>query len=60
MRSITGSARGCRLKAPPGEATRTPADRQGEALFSMLGRRVMDPQVLDLFAVTGALALEAL
>ena len=60
MRIITGSARGCRLKAPPGEATRPTADRTREALFSMLGSRVMDAQVLDLFAGTGALALEAL
>jgi len=60
MRIITGSARGCRLKAPPGEDTRPTADRTREALFSMLGGRVVDADVLDLFAGTGALALEAL
>ena len=60
MRIITGSARGVRLKTPAGEGTRPTADRTREALFSMLGARVYDAQVLDLFAGTGALALEAL
>ena len=55
MRIITGSARGTRLKSPAGDGTRPTADRTREALFSMLGSRV-----LDLFAGTGALALEAL
>jgi len=60
MRIITGSARGVRLKTPAGEGTRPTADRTREALFSMLGARVYDARVLDLFAGTGALALEAL
>ena len=60
MRIITGSARGTRLKSPVGEGTRPTADRTREALFSMLGARVYDARVLDLFAGTGALALEAL
>ena len=60
MRIITGSARGVRLKSPAGEGTRPTADRTREALFSMLGARVYDAQVLDLFAGTGALALESL
>ena len=60
MRIITGSARGTRLKSPAGEGTRPTADRTREALFSMLGARVYDVRVLDLFAGTGALALEAL
>ena len=60
MRIITGSARGVRLKSPAGEGTRPTADRTREALFSMLGARVYDAQVLDLFAGTGALGLEAL
>ena len=60
MRIITGSARGTRLKSPAGDGTRPTADRTREALFSMLGRRVVDARVLDLFAGTGALALEAL
>ena len=60
MRIITGSARGVRLKSPQGQGTRPTADRTREALFSMLGARVYDARVLDLFAGTGALALEAL
>lgn len=60
MRIITGSARGTRLKSPVGEGTRPTADRTREALFSMLGVRVHEARVLDLFAGTGALALEAL
>ena len=60
MRIITGSARGTRLKTPAGDGTRPTADRTREALFSMLGARVYDAQVLDLFAGTGAFALEAL
>ena len=60
MRIITGSARGTRLKSPVGEGTRPTADRTREALFSMLGARVHEARVLDLFAGTGALALEAL
>ena len=60
MRIITGSARGTHLKSPMGAGTRPTADRTREALFSMLGARVYDARVLDLFAGTGALALEAL
>lgn len=60
MRIITGSARGSRLKVPAGKGTRPTADRTREALFSMLGERVYDVCVLDLFAGTGALSLEAL
>ena len=60
MRIITGSARGARLKSPAGDGTRPTADRTREALFSMLGARIYDARVLDLFAGTGALALEAL
>ena len=60
MRIITGTARGCRLKTPKGEATRPTADRIKESLFNILGRRVEAAHVLDLFAGTGALALEAL
>ena len=60
MRIITGTARGCRLKTPKGEATRPTADRIKESLFNILGRRVEAAHVLDLFAGTGALGLEAL
>ena len=40
MRIITGTARGCRLKTPKGEATRPTADRIKESLFNILGRRL--------------------
>ena len=61
MRIITGSARGCRLKTPQGqETTRPTADRVKEAVFNILGSMVQDRRVLDLFAGTGNLGLEAL
>jgi 16S rRNA (guanine966-N2)-methyltransferase len=59
MRVIAGSHGGRRLKAPAGRGTRPTADRVREALFSMLGG--LDGQtVLDVFAGTGALGIEAL
>ena len=60
MRIITGTARGCRLKTPKGMETRPTADRIKESLFNILGDRIYDTQVLDMFAGTGALGLEAL
>ena len=60
MRVIAGRYGGRRLKAPPGAATRPTGDRVREALFSILGARVDDARVLDLFAGSGALGLEAL
>ena len=60
MRVIAGRFGGRRLQAPPGAATRPTSDRVREALFSILGRRVEDAAVLDLFAGSGALGLEAL
>ena len=60
MRIITGTARGARLKAPKGLDTRPTADRVKESLFSILGERVRGARVLDLFAGTGSLGLEAL
>ncbi len=60
MRIITGTARGARLKAPHGLNTRPTADRVRESLFSILGARVAGRRVLDLFAGTGSLGLEAL
>ena len=59
-RVIAGRYGGRRLKAPPGDATRPTADRVREALFSILGARVPGALVLDLFAGSGALGLEAL
>ena len=59
MRVIAGRLGGRRLKAPPGRVTRPTSDRVREALFSMLGD-VHGASVLDLFAGTGALGIEAL
>ena len=60
MRIITGSAKGCRLKAPKGQDTRPTADRIKESLLNILGTRVFEQRVLDIFAGTGNLGLEAL
>jgi 16S rRNA (guanine966-N2)-methyltransferase len=60
MRVIAGSARGRPLKAPRGGATRPTSDRVREALFSSIARHVPGATVLDLFAGSGALGIEAL
>jgi 16S rRNA (guanine966-N2)-methyltransferase len=59
MRVIAGRYGGRRLKAPKGRTTRPTSDRVKEALFAMLGE-IEDARVLDLFAGTGALGIEAL
>ena len=59
MRVIAGSAKGTHL-APVPKGTRPLADRAREGLFSSLGAQVPDAHVLDLFAGTGALGIEAL
>lgn len=59
MRIITGTSRGLPLAVPRGDATRPTSDRVREAIFSSLGTRVPGAAVLDLFAGTGALGLEA-
>ena len=59
MRVVAGGLRGRRLEAPPGRGTRPTADRVREALFSILGD-VDGLAVLDLFAGSGALGIEAL
>lgn len=59
MRVIAGRYGGRRLRAPRGRATRPTSDRVREGLFAMLGD-VGDARVLDLFAGTGALGIEAL
>ncbi len=59
MRIVAGLHGGRRIAAPPGDTTRPTSDRVREALFSMLGP--LDGHVvLDLFAGSGALGLEAL
>lgn len=60
MRIITGKAKGTVLKTPAGEATRPTADRVKEAVFSMIQFDIEERSVLDLFAGSGQLGLEAL
>jgi 16S rRNA (guanine966-N2)-methyltransferase len=60
VRIVAGRWGGRRLSSPKGATTRPTADRVREALFSILGGRVEGARVLDLFAGSGALGLEAL
>lgn len=60
MRIIGGAARGRRIRAPRGSAIRPTADRVREALFDILPRDLAGMRVLDLFAGSGSLSLEAL
>jgi len=60
VRIIAGDFRGRKLSAIRGMAIRPTADRVREALFNILATRPVDTTVLDLFAGTGALGLEAL
>lgn len=60
MRVITGKARGVLLKTPEGMLTRPTSDRVKEALFSIVNFDLPGANVLDLFAGTGQLGIEAL
>ncbi|MDD9270240.1 16S rRNA (guanine(966)-N(2))-methyltransferase RsmD [Paenibacillus sp. GCM10023248] len=60
MRVISGTAKGRPLKAVPGVSTRPTTDKVKEAIFSMIGPYFDGGQVLDLFAGTGGLGIEAL
>ena len=60
MRIVAGSARGRRLAAPPGTATRPTSDKVRGAVMNLLGQFFDGGAVLDLYAGSGALALEAL
>ncbi len=59
MRIVAGSRKGHRIEAPKGVVTRPTGDRVREAVFSILGS-VDGARVLDLFAGSGAMGLEAL
>ncbi len=59
MRIITGRARGVKLDTLSGENTRPTSERTKEAVFSMLQFQMADACVLDLFAGSGQLGLEA-
>jgi 16S rRNA (guanine(966)-N(2))-methyltransferase RsmD len=60
MRAIAGSARGIPLAAPRDRGTRPITDRVKETLFAILGDRVPDARVLDLYAGSGSIGIEAL
>lgn len=60
MRVITGLAKGIRLQTPEGETTRPTSERAKEAVFSMIQFEIEGRRVLDLFAGSGQLGIEAL
>lgn len=60
LRIIAGDAKGRRLLSPQGRETRPTSDKVKESIFNILGDRVPDAEVLDLFAGTGNLGLEAI
>ncbi len=60
MRIISGKYRGKKLVTPRGLETRPTSDRVRESIFNIISHRIPNARVLDLFAGTGALGLEAL
>ncbi|MDR3584120.1 MAG: 16S rRNA (guanine(966)-N(2))-methyltransferase RsmD [Desulfosporosinus sp.] len=60
MRIIAGEMRGRLLKSVEGMQTRPTSDKVKGAIFNVLGDKVLDARVLDLFAGTGNLAIEAI
>lgn len=60
MRIVGGEAGGRRIQAPEGRNTRPTSERVREAIFSMLGGDMTGAVVLDVFAGSGAMALEAI
>ena len=60
LRVISGNARGRRLRSVPGDLTRPITDRAKESLFNILGSDIDGAVVLDLFAGTGSVGIEAL
>ncbi|MGI6686165.1 MAG: 16S rRNA (guanine(966)-N(2))-methyltransferase RsmD [Bacillota bacterium] len=60
MRVISGQAKGRLLTAPRGFITRPTSDRVKEAIFNVLAPKIMGSHVLDAFAGSGALGIEAL
>ena len=60
MRIVAGRFRGRRIELPRGVDARPTSDRAREALFSILGEEVAGASVIDLFAGSGALGIEAL
>ena len=60
MRIISGTKKGHPLKAPPGTTTRPTTDRVREAIFNVLQTRIADARILDVFAGSGGMSMEAL
>ncbi len=60
MRVTGGTAKGARLRTPAGPETRPTTDMARKAIFDILGPEVEGARVLDLFAGSGALGIEAL
>lgn len=60
MRIIAGTHKGRTLKSPTGDGLRPTSDRLRETLFNILAPRIRGARVLDAYAGTGAVALEAL
>jgi 16S rRNA (guanine966-N2)-methyltransferase len=60
MRVISGTAGGLKLKAPKSPLLRPIQDKVKGALFSMLGEKIFDAEILDLFSGVGSLGIEAL
>lgn len=60
MRIIGGSKKGHPLQAPAGTVTRPTTDRVREAIFNTLQTRIQDALVLDVFAGSGGMSMEAL
>ena len=60
MRVIAGHYRGTRLCTPSGMAIRPTSDRLRESIFNIIGPQIRGKRVLDLFAGTGAMGIEAL
>jgi 16S rRNA (guanine(966)-N(2))-methyltransferase RsmD len=60
IRVIGGSAKGRQLKLVPGDSTRPVMDRVKESLFNIIGQDIVGATILDLFAGTGSVGIEAL
>lgn len=60
MRVIAGIAKGRKLKSPKGSRIRPTLDKVKGAIFNILGDKIIDANVLDLFCGSGALGIEAL
>jgi 16S rRNA (guanine(966)-N(2))-methyltransferase RsmD len=60
LRVIAGKARGRKLRPVPGQSTRPITDRVKESLFNIIGEDIRSARLLDLFAGTGSVGIEAL